>query len=188
MFYHASDTPNIKTLIPHISNHNIPLIYFSIKRENVLVYLSNAVQKHCIEVNFAHKGNYQKWGSYGFNKNGILHLDEYYPNATEDTYKGVSGYIYRVDMMKEINELHDIPYAYTSDKPVMINDCEFIADAYEALLQAEQDGKIILNKYEDNSEEKLEWIRNAIIIEYDKASSHAEYQVFLKAKFEFLNN
>jgi len=43
MYYHASQTANIKVLEPRISNHNIPLIYFSTKRENVLVYLSNAV-------------------------------------------------------------------------------------------------------------------------------------------------
>ena len=35
-FFHASQTKNIKILKPNISNHNIPLIYFSDKRENVL--------------------------------------------------------------------------------------------------------------------------------------------------------
>ena len=34
-FFHASQTKNIKILKPNISNHNIPLIYFSDKRENV---------------------------------------------------------------------------------------------------------------------------------------------------------
>lgn len=42
-FFHASQTKNIKILKPNISNHNIPLIYFSDKRENVLVYLSNDI-------------------------------------------------------------------------------------------------------------------------------------------------
>ena len=37
-FFHASQTKNIKILKPNISNHNIPLIYFSDKRVNVLVY------------------------------------------------------------------------------------------------------------------------------------------------------
>ncbi len=47
MFFHASPVPNLKNLTPHISNHGTPLIYFSTKRENVLVYLSNAVEKCC---------------------------------------------------------------------------------------------------------------------------------------------
>lgn len=45
MYFHALQTENIKNLKPKISNHNIPLIYFSDKRENVLVYLSNTAEK-----------------------------------------------------------------------------------------------------------------------------------------------
>lgn len=44
-FFHASQIKGIQVLEPRISNHNLPLIYFSGKRENVLVYLSNAVEK-----------------------------------------------------------------------------------------------------------------------------------------------
>ncbi len=45
MFYHASPLGNIFRLEPRISNHGIPLIYFSRKRENVLVYLSNEIKE-----------------------------------------------------------------------------------------------------------------------------------------------
>ena len=55
-FFHASQTKNIKILKPNISNHNIPLIYFSDKRENVLVYLSNAIEKFCKEKHFKFEG------------------------------------------------------------------------------------------------------------------------------------
>ncbi len=33
MYYHASRIEGIKLLEPKVSNHNIPLIYFSTKRE-----------------------------------------------------------------------------------------------------------------------------------------------------------
>ena len=49
MYYHASRTKDIKVLEPRVSNHKVPLIYFSSKRENVLVYLSNAIEKYCNE-------------------------------------------------------------------------------------------------------------------------------------------
>ena len=62
MYYHASSIGNIKTLEPRISNHGIPLIYFSKKRENVLVYLSNAIEKYCKETSFEYEGIWQKWG------------------------------------------------------------------------------------------------------------------------------
>ena len=35
MYYHASPFANIRQLEPRISNHGVPLIYFSKKRENV---------------------------------------------------------------------------------------------------------------------------------------------------------
>ncbi len=41
-WYHASPTKDLTTLEPRISNHGVPLVYLSKKRENVLVYLSNA--------------------------------------------------------------------------------------------------------------------------------------------------
>ena len=94
MYYHASPIKDIKVLEPRVSNHGIPLIYFSKKRENVLVYLSNAVEKYCKETGFEYYGTWSKWGPYGFEKDGRLRLEEYYPNALGKTYKGVFGYIY----------------------------------------------------------------------------------------------
>ena len=36
-------------------------------------------------------------GPYSFTKDGRLQLEEYYPNATFETYKGVDAYIYYID-------------------------------------------------------------------------------------------
>ena len=52
MLYHASGTGGIRVLEPRRSNHGVPLVYFSRKRENVLVYLSNAIEKYCRETGF----------------------------------------------------------------------------------------------------------------------------------------
>ena len=112
MFYHASQTKDIKTLEPRVSNHNRPLIYFSSKRENVLVYLSNAVEKYCKEHGFTHNGPYSKWGPYGFDNDGIIRIEEYYPNALIDTYKGVSGYIYKINDLPNGKPMNDIPCIY----------------------------------------------------------------------------
>ncbi|MEF9983497.1 MAG: hypothetical protein RR710_03040 [Oscillospiraceae bacterium] len=183
MYYHASQVGGLKELFPHISNHEKPLVYLSFKRENVLVYLSNAVEKHCKEIGFKHSGYYKKWGSYGFQK-GILCLDEYYPNATIDTYKGVSGYIYSSNNVNSIEKLSDIPFAFTTTTNVSVEYCEFIPDAYDAIMQAAEEGKIILRKYEDNSEKMLDWIKTSIKNEYDTNENHLEYQSFIRAKFD----
>lgn len=136
LYYHASQVSGIKVLEPKISNHNKPLIYCSTKRENVLVYLSNAIEKYCKETGFSHTGKWHKWASYGFDSDGILVLDEYYPNAIEDTYKGVSGYIYSATTICEDDDGINISNAVTTSKPVDITGVEVIEDAYLEIIQA----------------------------------------------------
>ena len=62
MYYHASSVKGITQLTPQSSNHGIPLVYFSTKRENVLVYLSNSIEKYCVETGFSYNGKCQNGG------------------------------------------------------------------------------------------------------------------------------
>ena len=183
MYYHASPVEGITQLEPHVSNHGIPLVYFSQKRENVLVYLSNAIEKYCKETGFSYDGKWQKWGPYGFNKDGRLRMEEYYPNALISTYKGVSGFIYSAEAITESGFAVQIPDAAISSVPVKVSDVEYVADAYEAILQAEQEGLITILRYEEMSAERREWNERTIKEEYDKAAAHPEYRHFLKGKF-----
>lgn len=185
VFYHASQTPGIQILEPRVSNHGKALVYLSDCRENVLVYLSNAVEKFCREQGLPPETSYRKWGSYGFNPDGLLQLDEYWPNATAETYQGVSGYIYSVDA-QELEPLADIPHAYVSSRPLAVSGCEFVSDAYEALRQAESQGKLTLTRYEDNSGQMLEWIKKSTRQEYEEPGVPGYYREFLKAKFSYL--
>lgn len=59
MYYHASPIGTIKQLEPRTSNHGVPLVYFSKKRENVLVYLSNAIERYCKETGFSYDGRWE---------------------------------------------------------------------------------------------------------------------------------
>lgn len=186
MYYHASPVPGIRVLEPRVSNHNTPLVYFSKKRENTLVYLSNAIEKFCKEAGYVHIGKWTKWGPYGF-KNGILQLDEYYPNALEDTYRGVSGYIYHADTIQEAEQGIQIPDAAVSILPVTVDGVEFIPDACEAILEAERRGLLLVTRYGDLSEAKLGWIRKTMQEQYDSAEGQPEYRYFLKHKFDFVH-
>lgn len=183
MYYHASPMGNIKQLKPRISNHGIPLIYFSKKRENVLVYLSNAIEKYCRETGFEFNGIWQKWGPYGFDRDGIQRIEEYYPDALEKTYKGVSGYIYRADSIAESGYEIRIPDAAASSSPVDVCGVEFIPDAYEAIMDAEKRGLINVMRYEDMPDSMREWNRRTIMKEYAEAKEHPEYRHFLKGNF-----
>lgn len=187
MYYHASQIGGITVLKPRISNHNIPLIYFSTKRENVLVYLSNAIEKYCKETGFVHKSKWHKWASYGFDSDGILRLDEYYPNAIEDTYKGVSGYIYLVDKISENTDVVNISDAVTTSSPAIVTSVEFVEDAYSELLEAADSGLIKIRRYEAMNDKMLDWIENTIKNEYIQAENEPDYKYFLNSKFNFLD-
>ena len=152
MIYHASSIAGISELIPSVSNHGISLVYFSKKRENDLVYLSNAIERFCKETGYDYSGKWKKWGTYGFDKNGILSLEEYYPNAIEKTYKGVSGYIYSSDCNIKSEFEINIPDAVVCTNPVKVKNVEYISDAYEAILEAEREGLIKILRYSDLSE------------------------------------
>ena len=186
MYYHASQTGGIQTLLPRVSNHKIPLVYFSTKRENTLVYLSNAIEKHCLETGYPHSGPWKKWGSYGFTKDGVLRLEEYYPNATKETYEGVSGYLYGVEALADAKPLAGIPFAVSSEHPVNVQSCEFIPDAYAAILAAAAHGKILLERYETLRAQKLAWIRDTMRQEYRNCAQNGDYRHFLLGKFPFL--
>ena len=186
LYYHASQIGGIEVLEPRVSNHNAQLIYFSTKRENVLVYLSNAVEKYCKETGFSHSDKWHKWASYGFDANGILTLDEYYPNAIEDTYKGISGYIYYVESIQEDENSINISNAVTTSKPAIVTNVEFIEDAYSEIIKASEAGLIKIRRYEDMSDKMLSWIENTIKNEYANAENQPDYRYFLKAKFFFL--
>lgn len=77
MYYHASSVKGITRLTPQSSNHGIPLVYFSTKRENVLVYLSNSIEKYCVETGFS-------YGQYILGKpaNGLGNRAIYQPAAS----------------------------------------------------------------------------------------------------------
>lgn len=188
MYYHASQVGGIRVLEPRISNHNIPLIYFSLKRENVLVYLSNAIEKYCKETGFVHNGKWHKWATYGFEADGTLRLDEYYPNAIKDTYKGVSGYIYSAENVCVNEDSVNINRAVTTSQPATVTDVEFIEDAYDKIIRTAEKGLIKIRRYEDLNDKMLSWIENTIRNEYNEAENEPDYRYFLKAKFSFLND
>ena len=159
------------------------MLYFSQKRENTLVYLSNAVEKFCRETGFAYDGPWQKWGPYGFTADGRQRLEEYYPGALEETYAGVSGYIYTAEKVTRRGHPIPIPGTVTSRGAVPVAGCEFIPDAWAAIRRAESEGLLVLRRYNEMTEDELDWMRRTVREEYLQAADHPEYRHFLQAKF-----
>ena len=183
MFYHASPVGGIRVLEPRVSNNGIPLVWFSEKRENVLVYLSNAVEKYCRETGFPHEGRWEKWGPYGFGADGRQRIEEYYPDALEKTYAGVSGYIYSAERVTDAGIDLMIPDAAASSAPVEVAGAEFVPDALDAILEAEREGLITILRYGEMSDRMRAWNRRTIREEYEAAADRPEYRHFLRGNF-----
>ncbi len=182
MFYHASNIANIQTLIPFSSNHTKSLVYFSTKRENTLVYLSNPVERYCREIGFEPSDRYYRFMSYRFTKDNILEILEYWPNALVETYAGISGYIYATSHLPNAQTM-DIPYVIASETPVTIESFEYVPDAYLAINQAEEEGKIKIARYHENNADSLEQIKKLVCREHEKAQTIPSYKAFLEVKF-----
>ena len=187
MYYHASNIGGLKVLKPHISNHGKSWVYFSSKRENILVYLSNAVEKHIKDKHNRALKKYEKWASYGITEDGRVRIEEYYPNAMIETFKGASGYIYSVNNIADPKPLRGIKDVYVTQDEVNVDAYEYVADAYEEMIKAEQQGKIVIERFETITDKKREWIEKSILNEYNNTDNE-DYKEFLLDKFVWLKD
>lgn len=162
-FYHASDVANLKELAPQQSNYiQNPTLFFSTKIENVLIYLANPVKKFYEEKYGKSNQIFQKFATYGFNKEKLLFIDEYYPNALQENFGNVSGYIYEIETESSNLVENKIPFVYSTNQPQKVINCTYIPNALDLILDFEQKGLIKINRYETLSEKKMQIIKQQI--------------------------
>lgn len=77
----------------------------------------------------------------------------------------------------------DIPDAVITSQPVPVTSCEYVPDAYEAIMDAARAGLILIRRYEDLDQKMLDWIARAIKKEYAGAGGIPTYRHFLMGKF-----
>ena len=95
--------------------------------------------------------------SYGYTKEGQIYFDEYFPNALEILYKGKSASLYLCDPANI--EKTRIPNEAISEAPVPVISETYIPDAYDALLDQEKMGTLVIHRHHELSEGKRNWIR-----------------------------
>lgn len=82
LLYHGSNTPDIKILKPRQADHDRPYLYMTTIKIVAGFYLINTVERPYY------------WFPYGFEKDGTVHYQEWYPNALREAAEGKKGYIY----------------------------------------------------------------------------------------------
>ena len=82
-------------------------------------------------------------------KDGTLVFQEMFPGALSYFYQGLSGYIYHCIGEYPTNEDSGVFTCATSNSEVPITDFEFINDVYENILEYQEKGTFIYERYED---------------------------------------
>lgn len=186
-FYHASDISNLQELKPQSSVYiENPTLYFSSKMENVLIYLANPVKKFYEQKYGKSNQIFQKFATYGFNKEKLLTIDEYYPNALEENFGDVSGYIYEIEADPNSLCENKIPFVYSTNQPQKVVKSTYVPNALDLVLKFEQKGLIKINRFETLSEKKLQIIKQQVEDCYAKTDDKI-FKEYLTEKFSNLN-
>ena len=175
--YHGSNIGDIKVLEPRQADHDRPYVYMTTIDVVASFYLCNAVEKPYY------------WFPYGFDKNSDIPIyHELYPDALKQVSEGISGYIYEVDADdSQIIPFKNIPCARLATKPIEVVQCTRIENAYELFLEYIRQGKMRLGRYEDKTEQQLNWWYSEIV-DYLKEKDMVKnpdcsYAVFIRNKF-----
>ena len=144
MYYHCSPIKGIRTLEPRKpeSFEKPARVYMTTLLPMALLYSIS---------------NYEY--TYGYNSEGQIYLEEYFPNALEILYRGKSASLYLCDPKK--TETTPIPNEVISNEAVPVISEIFIPDACEALLEQERLGTLTIYRYHTLSKKNLEWICKA---------------------------
>lgn len=176
LLYHGSATPNITVLRPTLSNHGKPYAYLTDDPTLALLYAHNPLTPP------------EGYFPYFYNKEGTLCYDEYFPDALS-LYRGFGGYVYTAEV-DTLPRLEKMPWVYLSEAPVPVSECRPIPDLYEALLEAEREGKLIINRFGTLSEARLQGIYQMLRREAEREQlrehPEREYARFFQAHFPFL--
>ena len=105
--------------------------------------------------------------TYGYTKDGQIYFEEYFANALETLYRGKSASLYVCAPVAA--ETTQIPNEAVSTQDVPILSETIIPDAYEALLEQERLGTLVIRRYHELPDRMLEWIRK---VEADVICKH----------------
>ncbi|MEG1711195.1 MAG: hypothetical protein RR316_05290 [Clostridia bacterium] len=170
MYYHCSLIGGLKVITPAVTK------YFD-KSNQVFVTTNLSIALLYSIINFEY--------TCGYEKNGKVYFDEYYPNAFEMLYKEKKVSLYICEEKSSYVQTENANEYFSNDSVAVIEEL-VIYDVYEKLLELEKCKKIIINHYADMSNEMKNWIVNFekdIIIQKNALNCNNEYALYLKTHY-----
>ena len=168
--YHGSQIPNLARLSPAKSEQGKPLVYLTTNPVVAILYIAKRF-----------------WHTYRLDKaTGIPIFTESHPNALRDSYAKLKGYLYECQKTEGMTNPTNIPCALASNRPVNVIRCTEIPDALQSLLEYEEQGQLIIERYADLTEtQKDKWREFARkeIIARDLIHARSPIGDFIRANF-----
>ena len=152
-FYHGTIVGGLTELKPFDSKHsnlNEACVYLTSNRQLTLHYIWDL--SRCPN----------KSPMLDIRKDGTLVFQEMFHDALAFFYKGLSGYIYHCVGDYEISEKIGVVDCAKSNEPVPICDFEYIDDVYERIMEYEQEGRFVYEKFESLPQYRHDIIRGII--------------------------
>lgn len=173
-FYHGSSTTGLTELRPFsspYSNLQDAVVYLTTSRQLALHYI------------WDYNRVAVKWPMLHIRDDGVLVFQEMFNGALEFLYSGLSGCVYHCIGEYDINQESGVLTCATSNNIVPVVDFEYIDDVFRKILEYEQSGTFIYEKFEDRPLSAHERIREIILKQIKRVDlfnnpSHAYYRFF----------
>lgn len=157
-FYHGSIVPEITKLEARSKLHN---------SEEKVVYLTDNVPYALFYIWDEKHNGFDSKHVTGWIKNGIAYYEEQFLDQLKTFYEGVSGYLYRINDNYDIRQMENRDNMFFSINDVIVSEVVQIIDVYEELLKYEAEGKLVVLRYSEQSEQRqselVDLIAQAII-------------------------
>lgn len=149
--YHGTIVGNINVLRPYASPHSslkYPCVYLSTNKALSAIYIWNKPYK---------------WMTFEISEDGLPVYNESFKNGLYEFYNGVKGYIYTCESDFDVDDNTTIKCAVISKNIVQIKNVDVVENAYECILQYEQQGKLKINRFEELSDSQINKDKNMVI-------------------------
>jgi len=164
--YHGTTEANLTELYTiSRDREGKPVLYLTDNRAYSLFYIRDR------EIDFV---------TCGVDSSGIVHYDEKFENQLKLLYQGISGYIYETQQEAESSKINGI---YLCRSNVPITKAEYIADAYDAIVQEIEKGSVNVLPYHCLTDEQKKKNHDGIVQYLRNFSLNAKRESFIRTYF-----
>ena len=175
LLYHGSSTGGIQTLQPFTADHGKPYVYFTTSDVSAALHAARVIERPYY------------WVPYGYDAKGRITYTEVWKNAFGEMFSGKKGYVYCCEAdEKKLLRFPTHQSVRLSTEPVPVSHCDTIDDLYDWFLRREQEGKLVIQRYDTLEPGQLSlWhgmVLEELIANYSGAKQDNVYMRFVQEK------